>query len=271
MRRLHSPPAAALGMAALLLAACDSLSLPGLGPEPKPEPIELSYRGGAAEGQAAAPIQALARELVGVYVRVLIVDAREVRAGRDAMIKPGVVTGASGAIVDRRGYVVTAAHIALTPELEARVTTADGVVRPAAVVAVAPGRELALLKMEPYPGMEVARLGDSGALSPGDAVFTIGTPDNKTGVVFTGRVDNPRRKQRIQYGEFGYDDAIELTLDAEPGVSGGPLFDSEGALIGIVASFSLGNTNPDSFKPTQLAWAVPSNAIEAYLREVTGP
>jgi S1-C subfamily serine protease len=255
--------------AALLLAACDSVSLPGQPPEP--EPIELSYHGGAAEGPVAERTQALARALAGVYVRVLIVDSREVRAGRDAMIKPGIVTGASGAIVDGRGYIITAAHIALNPELEARVTTADGVVRPAAVVAVAPGRELALLKMEPYPGMEVARLGDSGALSPGDAVFTIGTPDNKKGVVFTGRVDNPRREQRIQYGEFGYDDAIELTLDAEPGVSGGPLFDSAGTLIGIVASFSMGNTNPQGYKPTRLAWAVPSNAIAAYLREVAGP
>lgn len=262
-------PAAVLGVAVLLLAACDSVFLPGQPPEP--EPIELSYRGGAAEGQAAARTRALARELVGVYVRVLIVDSREVRPGRDAMIEPGIVTGASGAIIDGRGYVITAAHIALNPELEARVTTADGVVRPAAVVAVAPERELALLKMEPYPGMAVARLGDSAALLKGDFVFTIGTPDNKTGVVFTGRVDNPRREQRIQYGEFGYDDAIELTLDAEPGVSGGPLFDSDGALIGIVASFSLGNTNPEGYKPTQLAWAVPSNAIEAYLREVAGP
>ena len=135
-------PAATLSVAALLLTACDSVSLPGQRSEP--EPIKLSYHGGAAEGQAAARIQALARGLAGVYVRVLIVDSREARAGRDAMIDPGVVTGASGAIVDSRGYVITAAHIALTPELEARVTTADGVVRPAAVVAVAPVRAAVL-------------------------------------------------------------------------------------------------------------------------------
>jgi S1-C subfamily serine protease len=260
---------AALSVCAVLVGGCDAIPIPGQAPAPKP--IELSYHGGAAEGPTATRTQGLASDLTGVYVRVLILDSREVRAGRDAMVKPGVVTGASGAIVDSRGYVVTAAHVAINTELEARITTADGRIHPAAVVAVAPQRELALLKMEPYPGMQVARLGDSGGLSAGDAVFTIGTPDNKTGVVFTGRVDNPRRVERIQYGEFGYDDAIELTLDAEPGVSGGPLFDDQGALIGVVASFSLGNTNPDQFKPTQLAWAVPSNAIAAYLREIAGP
>ncbi len=87
----------------------------------------------------------------------------------------------------------------------------------------------------------------------------------------TGRIRNPRRAARIQYGDYGYDDAIELELDAAPGHSGGPLFDAGGEMIGLVASFSLGNTNPEEFPPTSLGWAVPAAAIRAYLEEIAGP
>ena len=254
-----------------------ALTLSGCGVEvyrsrpPQPEPVALSFRPAAAESVGLQRAREIAVALAGVYVRVLIVEKRDQNAARDAMLDPGIVTGASGAIVDPRGYVVTAAHIATSPELEARITTMDGRVHQAAVVAVAPERELALLKMQPYPGIQAARIGDSAQLKAGDPVLTIGTPGNETGVVMVGRVRNPRIAQRIQYGGFGYDDAIELILDAEPGNSGGPLFNREGELVGIVASFSLGNTNPDEYAPTELAWAVPAEAIAAYLREVAGP
>ncbi len=253
-----------------LLAVSGCGALPWLVRAPAEQPVELSYRP-PPDGVGPERAAELALSLSASYVRVLIIDRREARAGRDAPSGPGIVTGASGAIVDRRGYVVTAAHIATDPALDARIHTTDGRQHEATVVAVAPERELALIKMQPYPGIQVARLGDSGALAVGDRVLAIGTPDGREGVVFQGRVSNPRRAQRIQYGAFGYDDAIELVLDAEPGTSGGPLFNERGELVGIIASFSLGNTNPDEYAPTHLAWAVPSNAIARYLREIAGP
>ena len=237
---------------------------------PKAQPLELSYRQ-AAESAGLDRAKAIAEALSGVYVRVQILQAPDPTGGRDAKREPGIITSASGAIVDSRGYVVTTAHIATSPEFNARITTSDGRVHEAEVVAVAPERELALLKMQPYPGMRVARLGDSAKLKAGDPVLTIGTPENEAGVVIWGRILKPKVEQRIQYDRYGYDDAIELVLDAEPGNSGGPLFSGEGELIGIVASFSLGNTNPDEFAPTELAWAVPAAAIADYLREVAGP
>ncbi len=262
--------AAALAGGALLVSACTAELLSSGAGEPRP--VTLSHRPAPAASVPFEGARETAAAVSGSYVRVLIVDPREAkRAGRAAPSGTDVVTGASGAIVDARGWIVTAAHIAMHPRLEARITTTDGRVHEAAVVAVAPGRELALLKMRPYPGMRAARLGDSGQLSAGDPVLSIGTPGEESGVVLLGQVLNPRRAQRIQYGAYGYDDAIELVLDAEPGSSGGPLFNRAGELVGIVASFSLGNTNPGEYAPTQLAWAVPSNAIARYLREVAGP
>ena len=249
----------------LLLAGCGG-GLFGLAP-PARKAVDLSYRADAGPAGGLS-VEALAPHLAGSYVHVSIIDARDLGAGREGKREPGIVTGASGAIVDPRGFVVTAAHIAISLELEARITTIDGRIHRAVIYAIAPDRELALIKMDPFPGMQVARLGDSRELKAEDPVLSIGTPNKSKGVVFTGRVTNPRRAKRIQYGRFGYDDAIELELDAEPGLSGGPLFNGAGELVGIVASFSLGNTNPRQFKPTRLAWAVSSNAIAAYLREV---
>ncbi len=262
--RLSAALAAALGLSGCLAGGPSSA--------PPPQPVTLSYRPAAPGSEAGlADAREIAGALAAVYVQVQIMAPPEPRTGREAGSAPGIITGASGAIVDRRGYIVTTAHIAMRTDLEARITTIDGRAHEASVVAVAPERELALLKMRPYPGMKAARLGDSAALEAGDAVLSIGTPEGRSGVVLVGEVREPRRKQRIQYGDFGYDDAIELVLGAEPGSSGGPLFNREGELIGIVASFSLGNTNPDEFGATRLAWAVPSNAIAAYLREVAGP
>lgn len=259
---------AALLSGLLAMSGCSALPWPERAPAE--QPVELSYRP-PPDGVGSERAAELAAALSASYVRVVIVDRSEARAGWDAPSGPGIVTGASGVIVDRRGYVVTAAHIATDAALDALIHTTDGRRHEATVVAVAPERELALIKMAPFPGIQVARLGDSAALAAGDRVLAIGTPDGREGVVFQGRVSNPRRAQRIQYGAYGYDDAIELVLDAEPGTSGAPLFNERGELVGIIASFSLGNTNPDEYAPTHLAWAVPSNAIARYLREIVGP
>jgi hypothetical protein len=48
-----------------------------------------------------------------------------------------------------------------------------------------------------------------------------------------------RRSQRIAYAESGYDDGIELETETGPGHSGGPTFDTEDRLIGVLASFDL--------------------------------
>jgi S1-C subfamily serine protease len=100
----------------------------------------------------------------------------------------------------------------------------------------------------------------------GDHVFAVGTPGNRPGIVSLGRVVEPRRPNRLEYNGYGFDDAIKLKIDVEPGNSGGPVFDKEGRVVGIVASFVLGDV--DASKPTpppRLAYAVPSNSIRAFV------
>ena len=226
-----------------------------------PRPVTLTYPYRIEAGARFDDHQRLAQRVAGAYVRVLVYADSE-----DEGI--AIVNGASGVIVDGRGYVVTPAHIAKNARFKARVTTMDGRERPATIVHIAPERELALLKIDPFPGMQAARLAPPEGVRAERRVISIGTPNNRKGVVTVGVVANPRRGLRIEYGEYGYDDAIELRMEVEPGHSGGPVFDAQGRLIGMVASFGLGDTQRVPYVSTMIAYAVPAAAIAAYLEDI---
>lgn len=204
------------------------------------------------------------------YVRLLILGDRLTESRGRADARVGIVNGASGTIVDARGYVVTAAHIATSVDLQARATTPDGRTHEAVIVRIAPERELALLKIEPFPGIVAAELAQEPSVRRGDRVFTIGTPDNVAGVVASGEVRRPRLPDRVRYGAYGFTDAIELDIDASPGFSGGPVFNRQGKMVGMMAGFGLGDTSRVPYESPRLGYAVPASAIRAYLAEVIG-
>jgi len=236
--------------AAASVGACVSAS--------PPQPFALRY----ADGEVADQQRELAERLAEAFVSVVILANVEA----DGEISSGVVSGASGTIVDPCGFVVTAAHIARSTTFGARVTTLDGVARTAEIVDVAPGRELALLRIEPFAGMVVASPMQIARVS--SAVLSIGAPNNRPGTVTFGNVVDPQRAIRIQYGDYGFDDAIVLRMDVAPGHSGGPVFDNRGRLIGMIASFGLGDTRRAPYVPTGIAYAVPASAIARYLDEL---
>lgn len=248
-------------LAGLILAA-----LAGCAAPPEAGPIRLSYAEAEARGPALAGYRRLAQAVAGAYVRVVVYGATE----DEGMARVAAVNGASGTIVDPRGYVVTAAHVAQHTRFHARVTTMDGRIRDGTILRVDPLRELALLKIEPFAGMGFARIGDC-RLRAGQPVLAIGSPDNRRGVVLLGRIAKPRRAARIDYGDFGFDDAVELEMAVEPGHSGGPLFDAEGRLVGIIAGFGLGDTRSVPYVSTRVGYAVPAAAIASYLAQLIGP
>ncbi|MFO0998195.1 MAG: serine protease [Alphaproteobacteria bacterium] len=236
----------------------------------KPEgaaPIALSYHRSVTEDEFRFDgYQRVVQASAGAYVRVIVRGRGDDGPGSKEMAG-GIVNGASGTIIARSGLIITAAHIAIDPKLDAEIITLDGRAHKARILRVDPARELAVLQMQPFAGMQVAELADSARLAKGDPVFAVGTPGNRPGVVSLGRVVESRRASRLEYNGYGFDDAIKLKIDVEPGNSGGPVFDRDGRVIGIVASFVLGDV--DASKPTpppRLAYAVPSNSIRAFLQ-----
>ncbi len=232
--------------------------------EARARPIALSYHPSTSESRLRFEgYEETAARAAPSYVRVVVCQAEGGTPRLDeAERKDGIINGASGVIVDASGLIVTAAHIALDPRHDAVVVTLDGQARKARILRVDRNRELALVKIAPFAGMAVAELADSDALQSADAVLAIGTPDNKGGVVSLGRVLVPKLEGRLEYNGFGFADAVKLRIDVEPGNSGGPVFDARGRLIGIVGAFGLPEPGETV---SRLGFAVPSNAIRAYL------
>ncbi len=199
------------------------------------------------------------------YVRVTIYEKGGGSGNYDFSSRKIVI--ASGIVVDKQGYLVTAAHIAKSKAYGARITTVDGRIHEAKILHVDPDRELALLHMWQPPGTTPAEFTDSDALKRGAPVLAIGSPDGKAGIVSVGRVRIPKRKGRVKYGAFGFDSGIELKIEVETGHSGGPAFDADGRLIGMVASYLLGDTTKTPYKSPAIAFVVPANDIRDYVAE----
>ena len=250
-------------LSALLLAGCLENTLGG--PE-QGRPVTLVQFDQLEPSLVFPDSMAIAAMVAPAYVRVTIEDPEAARAvGREAGTGRSIVNGASGTIVDSSGLVVTAAHIALDIGHKATVTTIDGIARPAVILAIARDRELAMLRIAPFVGMQPITLADSDAVAEGDLVVAIGTPDNRPGIVSPGYVVQAKRPTRLEYNGYGYDDAIKLKIDALPGHSGGPVVDTQGRMIGMLASFVLPATDGPGAELPRLAYAVPSNAIRLFL------
>ncbi len=212
----------------------------------------------------------VAEQGAGAYVKVLIVENATGPAGAgEGPSNTGTINGASGYIIDSAGHIVTAAHIALNAAHEARVWTRDGRVLKAHVIAVAPDQELALLKIDPFPGMTAA-VAAIQSLRAGEPVLAIGTPVNVAGVVAPGRVIEPELKKRIRYHGYGYDRAFSISAPIGPGFSGGPVFNQRGEVVGMIASFVLGDVRGQTYESPGIAYAIPSASIRAFVEQVLG-
>jgi len=260
------------GTAALaLLAACAAPQSVADGARVE-QPATLSYPWPPEPGTDFPDYREVAEKAAGIYVRVRVLEesGKPVPRSEAANSPTNVLNFASGFIADARGYVVTAAHIANATKFTAEVITLDGRRFAGRIVAVERERELALIKIAPFPGMQAARFADSDRLFAGEAALVIGTPGHHGGIVAVGHVVEPRLQHRIHYNDYGYDNAIELAMPIEPGHSGGPILDREGRVIGMIASFLLGPSGSKAGPAPRVGLGVPANDIVAFLRSRAG-
>ncbi len=194
----------------------------------------------------------------------------------------------SGVIVERQGQtytVLTCDHVANpSPDDRFTVLTPDGQIHSAyrKRLPSLEGVDLALVQFESRSPYRVAALGNAKNLSVGESVYASGFPNyqyqgsNSVAETLnwglrayrltTGTVALLLSNQSLPRGyQLGY------TNDIEPGMSGGPVLDRQGRLIGIngrgkhpiqgIDAFTLadGTTpSPELFKRMEaLSWAVP--------------
>jgi S1-C subfamily serine protease len=258
---MKMPPYLVAVLALLALAGCAAAP-----DAPVRRPIILSYPY-LTPAEARIPgFRALAERVAPGYAEVTILAAGEVAPGE----RRGVIHVASGIVADADGHVLTAAHIARGTDHHARIRLVDGSVHDARIVHVAPMRELALLEMAPTPGLRPAVFGPDTPPARGDFVMAVGSPGGRAGVVSLGTVRVPDIEERLDYNAWGFDHAIELSMEVESGHSGGPVFDREGRVVGMIAGYELGDTTRTPYVSPRIAYAVPVADLRRYLRERLG-
>jgi S1-C subfamily serine protease len=140
----------------------------------------------------------------------------------------------SGIVISKDGLVMTSAHVVQVAD-SVVVRFVDGTTATAKIIGAAVRADVALLKLDQLPEKLVAAdLGDSDEVDIGDEIFVIGAPYGISHTLTVGYMSGRRRPETVCKSlvpiEFLQTDAA-----INKGNSGGPMFDMDGKVIGIVS------------------------------------
>ncbi len=172
------------------------------------------------------------------------------------------VSSGSGFIVDSRGFIVTNKHVVSDSEAEYTVLTNDEKKYKASIIAVDPGEDLAVLKIE-ADNLIPLKLGDSSKIEIGETVIAIGNALGEfKNTVSVGVVSGLYRT--IEASDFSgntqiLNDVIQTDAAINRGNSGGPLLNLKGEVIGVNVAMVSGAQN--------IGFAIPINKIKNSLNQ----
>lgn len=165
----------------------------------------------------------------------------------------------SGFIVDKRGYILTNAHVV---QSAARITVKidSGEEFAATVLGSDDETDIAVLKIEARRDLPFLKFGDSEKTEVGDWVLAIGSPFGLAKSVTAGIIS---QKQRETPYSTSFQRFIQTDAAVNRGNSGGPLVDLDGDVIGVNSQIatSTGDFNGVSF-------ALPSREAEYVYNQI---
>ncbi len=161
----------------------------------------------------------------------------------------------SGFIINPNGFILTNNHVIEEAD-KIKVILQDERELEAEVVGRDPKTDLALIKVRAEEPLPTVPLGDSDGLRIGEWVMAIGNPFGLSHTVTAGIVS---AKGRV-IGVGQYDDFIQTDASSNPGNSGGPLFNTQGEVVGINTAIVAGGTG--------IGFAIPVNLAKQLLPEL---
>jgi S1-C subfamily serine protease len=249
----------ALVVSALLLSSC----LADQAVDLESRPISLDQQAepaGAAGVAGAANVAGLLAGTGPTYVTLTVAENDTIgnTSGHDQSAT--AITSGSGFIVTADGYVMTAAHVAVAKGNEISARAANGRIYSGVVQAIYPANDMAVIKLRSFNGRAVAPAAP-GCLATGDLLYTLGKPHGGGDTARIGTLQAKHFGRPVLYGKFGYPDALVLHMGTQRGESGGPVYNGQGQLIGMVVS-TLSDAAGQSIN---LAHAIPANTLGKYL------
>jgi serine protease Do len=127
---------------------------------------------------------------------------------------------ATGIVVEKGGYIVTTALISPREE-KITITTSEGKTIEAEFLGFDTETQLALLRAKDADLPAIA-LGKAGDLAPGSWICVVGVSPERTATVTQGIVSSVA------------EDKLRLNVWVTPGLSGGPVVDADGRMVGLL-------------------------------------
>jgi serine protease Do len=159
----------------------------------------------------------------------------------------------SGFFIDSSGIIITNKHV-ITDAGEIVVVLHDSTRLKASVLASAAQSDVALLKVNAGKAVPTVTFGDSNGMRPGDPVFIIGNPFGLGSTVTAGIISAlDRNTVESQSGSF-----FQIDAALNPGNSGGPVFNKDGAVVGVSTALVTSGNESGS---VGLGLAIPGNDV----------
>ena len=140
----------------------------------------------------------------------------------------------TGVVILDNGTILTNLHVVAGAK-RLNVVFSDGMESDATIVGTRPEDDLAVIKTSTVPDdLMPATMRSTGDLRLGDEIVAVGFPFGIGPSVTSGVISGLRREYRSPEGKRLLTNLIQFDAAANPGSSGGPLFTTEGEVVGIV-------------------------------------
>src|SRR5438105_1257563 len=155
-----------------------------------------------------------------------------------ADLADGKTSLGSGVVFDADADILTALHVVNDAD-KITVTFADGSTFEAKIFARQPDNDIAGIRALGHPDqLAVATLGNANALNVGDDAIVIGNPFGLSRSLSTGVISGLHRSVQPPGADKPMTELIQFDASVNPGNSGGPLFNRDGDVVGIVSGLA---------------------------------
>lgn len=169
---------------------------------------------------------------------VVQIQTKEIEFVGEGQLKEAVTAEGlgSGVLISQDGLILTAAHVVQTAE-DVKVVFKNNEVIPAKIIATEQTADVALIKLIWPPSdkkIHIAKAADSDKVKTGEQVFVIGSPYGLTQSLSVGHISGRHAKKSVSH-QMTLMEFFQTDASINTGNSGGPMFNMNGEVIGIVS------------------------------------
>ncbi|MCY4321264.1 MAG: trypsin-like peptidase domain-containing protein [Bdellovibrionaceae bacterium] len=200
-------------------------------------------------------------------VRSSVVNISTTKTGSSNMIQifpgyvvpftaPDMTASGSGFIVDKKGLIITNAHVVRTFDKIQVQFSGDDKNYLAEVLGADSQSDIALIKVNVNKNLKPVILGDSSKLEVGEWVAAIGNPHGYGHTMTKGIISAVKR----EIDDLNLFPLLQTDASINPGNSGGPLVNLKGEVVGVNQAIVRGATG--------ISFAIPINNVKEVLKDL---